>query len=47
VTLGLAYYLGRRLAGQWGAMLVVLLLRIAAATRQERTGSGMELLNFA
>jgi hypothetical protein len=46
LTLGLAYYLGRRLAGQWGAMLVVLLLGSLPLLGQNATGSGMELLNF-
>ena len=46
VTLGLAYYLGRRLAGQWGALLVVLLLGSLPLLGQNATGSGMELLNF-
>jgi hypothetical protein len=45
-TLGLAYYLGRRLAGRWGAMLVVLLLGSLPLLGQNATGSGMELLNF-
>jgi hypothetical protein len=46
VTLGLAYYLGRRLAGRWGAMLAVLLLGSLPLLGQNATGSGMELLNF-
>ncbi len=46
VTLGLAYYLGRRLAGRWGALLVVLLLGSLPLLGQNATGSGMELLNF-
>ncbi len=46
ITLGMAYYLGRRLAGQWGAMLVVLLLGSLPLLGQNATGSGMELLNF-
>ena len=46
LTLGMAYYLGRRLAGQWGAMLVVLLLGSLPLLGQNATGSGMELLNF-
>ncbi len=46
VTLGLAYYLGRRLAGRWGALLTVLLLGSLPLLGQNATGSGMELLNF-
>lgn len=46
VTLGLVYYLGRRLAGWWGAMLAVLLLGSLPLLGQNATGSGMELLNF-
>jgi len=46
VTLGVAYYLGRRLAGRWGAYLAVLLLGSLPLLGQNATGSGMELLNF-
>ena len=46
VTLGLAYYLGRRIAGRWGALLVVALLGSLPLLGQNVTGSGMELLNF-
>ncbi|MDI1335413.1 MAG: glycosyltransferase family 39 protein [Lacunisphaera sp.] len=46
VTLGLAYYLGRRLAGRWGALLTVVLLGSLPLLGQNATGSGMELLNF-
>jgi hypothetical protein len=46
VTLGMAYYLGRRLAGRWGALLTVLLLGSLPLLGQNATGSGMELLNF-
>jgi hypothetical protein len=45
-TLGLAYYVGRRLAGRWGAMMTVLLLGSLPLLGQNATGSGMELLNF-
>ncbi|MBI2498170.1 MAG: glycosyltransferase family 39 protein [Opitutae bacterium] len=45
-TLGLAYYLGRRLAGRWGAQLAVLLLGSLPLLGQNATGSGMELMNF-
>lgn len=46
VTLGLAYYLGRQLARQWGGLLAVLLLGSLPLLGQNATGSGMELLNF-
>lgn len=46
VTLGLAYYLGRRLARRWGGFLAVLLLGSLPLLGQNATGSGMELLNF-
>lgn len=46
VSLGLAYYLGRRLAGWWGALLTVGLLGSLPLLGQNATGSGMELLNF-
>lgn len=46
LTLGLAYYLGRRIAGRWGAFLAVLLLGSLPLLGQNATGSGMELLNF-
>lgn len=46
VTLGLAYYLGRRLAGRWGALFTVVLLGSLPLLGQNATGSGMELLNF-
>ncbi|MDB6115599.1 MAG: hypothetical protein JWQ62_2544 [Lacunisphaera sp.] len=46
VTLGIAYYLGRRIAGAWGAVLTVLLLGSLPLLGQNATGSGMELLNF-
>ncbi|HVT72646.1 MAG TPA: glycosyltransferase family 39 protein [Lacunisphaera sp.] len=46
VTLGLAYYLGRRLARPWGGYLAVLLLGSLPLLGQNATGSGMELLNF-
>ena len=45
-VLGLAYYLGRRIAGRWGAFLTVLLLGSLPLLGQNATGSGMELLNF-
>lgn len=47
VTLGLAYYLGRRIAGRWGAMLTVGLLGSLPLLGQNATSAGMELLNFA
>ncbi len=47
VTLGLAYYLGRRIAGRWGALLTVLLLGSLPLLGQNATSAGMELLNFA
>ncbi len=46
VTLGLAYYLGRRMATRWGGFLAVLLLGSLPLLGQNATGSGMELLNF-
>lgn len=46
MILGLAYYLGRRIAGLWGAFVVVLLLGSLPLLGQNATGSGMELLNF-
>lgn len=46
LTLGLAYYLGRRIARQWGAFLAVILLGSLPLLGQNATGSGMELLNF-
>ncbi len=46
VTLGMIYYLGRRLAGRWGALLALLLLGSLPLLGQNATGSGMELLNF-
>lgn len=46
VTLGLAYYLARRLAGAAGGLLAVLLLGSLPLLGQNATGSGMELLNF-
>lgn len=46
VTLGLAYYLGRRITSRWGAMLAVVLLGSLPLLGQNATGSGMELLNF-
>ena len=46
VTLGLAYYLGRRIAARWGAFIAVLLLGALPLLGQNATGSGMELLNF-
>ena len=46
VTLGLAYYLGRRIAAGWGGFLAVLLLGSLPLLGQNATGSGMELLNF-
>ena len=46
LTLALAYYQGRRLAGQWGAWLALLLLGSLPLLGQNATGSGMELLNF-
>ncbi|MEI6106768.1 MAG: hypothetical protein WCR49_07095 [Opitutae bacterium] len=45
-ALGLAYYLGRRIARQWGGLLAVLLLGSLPLLGQNATGSGMELLNF-
>lgn len=47
VTLGLAYHLGRQIAGRWGALLTVLLLGSLPLLGQNATGAGMELLNFA
>ncbi len=46
VTLGLAWWLGRRLLGQAGGLLTVLLLGSLPLLGQNATGSGMELLNF-
>ena len=46
LTLGIAYYLGRRLAGWWGGVLTVLLLGSLPLLGQNATGAGMELLNF-
>ena len=46
VTLGLSYYLGRRLAGWRGGFLALLLLGSLPLLGQNATGSGMELLNF-
>ena len=46
LTLALAYYQGRRLAGPWGAWLALLLLGSLPLLGQNATGSGMELLNF-
>ncbi len=45
VTLGLVYYLGRRLNGMRGGLLAVLLLGSLPLLGQNATGSGMELLN--
>ncbi len=45
VTLGLIYYLGRRLNHRVGGMLAVLLLGSLPLLGQNATGSGMELLN--
>lgn len=45
VALGVAYYLGRRLAGVAGGLLAVLLLGSLPLLGQNATGSGMELLN--
>lgn len=45
VTLGLIYYLGRRLNGKIGGILAVLLLGSLPLLGQNATGSGMELLN--
>lgn len=47
VTLGLAYYLGRRLNGARGGLLAVLLLGSLPLLGQNATGSSMELLNLA
>lgn len=46
LTLGLAWWLGRRLLGQAGGLLAVLLLGSLPLLGQNATGSGMELLNF-
>jgi hypothetical protein len=46
VTLGLAYYLGRRLNGMRGGLLAVLLLGSLPLLGQNATGSSMELLNI-
>jgi len=46
VTLGLAYYLGRRLNGMRGGLLAVLLLGSLPLLGQHATGSSMELLNI-
>ena len=47
VTLGLAYYLGRRLNAARGGLLAVLLLGSLPLLGQNATGSSMELLNVA
>jgi hypothetical protein len=47
VTLGLVYYLGRRLNGLRGGLLAVLLLGSLPLLGQNATGSSMELLNVA
>ena len=47
VTLGLVYYLGRRLNGMRGGLLAVLLLGSLPLLGQNATGSSMELLNVA
>lgn len=46
VTLGLVYYLGRRLNGMRGGLLAVLLLGSLPLLGQNATGSSMELLNI-
>lgn len=46
VTLGLVYYLGRRLNGLRGGLLAVLLLGSLPLLGQSATGSSMELLNI-
>lgn len=46
VTLGLVYYLGRRLNGLRGGLLAVLLLGSLPLLGQNATGSSMELLNI-
>ena len=45
ITLGLGYFLGRRLQGPRGGLLVVLLLGSLPLLMQNATGSSMELLN--
>ena len=45
VSLGLAYFQGRRLAGVCGGFLAVLLLGSLPLLGQNATGAGMELLN--
>ncbi|MBI3885919.1 MAG: hypothetical protein HY302_09360 [Opitutae bacterium] len=45
VSLGLAFYQGRRLAGRLGGFVAVLLLGSLPLLAQSATGSGMELLN--
>ena len=47
ITLGLGYYLGRRLTGPQGGLLIVLLLGSLPLLGQNATGSSMELLNVA
>lgn len=47
ITLGLAGWLGRRLAGWRGAALVVALLGSLPLLAQNATGAGIELLNVA
>ena len=47
VTLGLVYYLGRRLNGPRGGLLAVLLLGSLPLLGQAATSSSMELLNVA
>ncbi len=47
VTLGLVYYVGRRLNGMRGGLLAVLLLGSLPLLGQNATGSSMELLNVA
>ncbi len=46
LTLGLVYYLGRRLNPARGGLLAVLLLGTLPLLGQNATGSGMELLNI-
>lgn len=46
VTLGLVYYLGRRLNGRRGGLLAVLLLGSLPLLGQNATSSSMELLNI-
>jgi hypothetical protein len=46
LTLGLAYYVGRRLSGWRGGVLAVALLGSLPIFAQNSTGSGMEMINL-